>query len=420
MESLLFDGMPKPDSTLGRPLQGVRVLAIEQMQAMPVATQLMVRLGAEVIKVEPPLTGESGRQAMPGIIDKSGQSAGFTFLKYNLGKRSIGINLKSERGRDLILAMTPHFDVVCENLGPHRAERLGIGYEALDAVNPRVIVASITGFGKTGDSPYAEWPAYNAIPEAMTGIDEYSRLPNQPPVLRPLGAVGDTSTGLFALIGILAALRHRDLMGRGQFVDISMFDSMIAMCDVVPNTWSLGLRPELAVERRSAQILTSFRASDGWFLITVLRRHQFERLARVLGREEWLTDPRFDDRWNWGEHLESTIRPAIEGWAASRTKLEASRILAEAGIAAAPGNTAVEMINDPHVKARHMLVEIPRTDGVDEPVLVAGNPVKMSLVPELSDGEFPIVGEHTDEILREVLELDVRTIAGLRDDGVIA
>ncbi len=413
------DGPGGSDGDFGRPLDGVNVLAIEQLQALPIATQMMVRMGARVVKVEP-IAGETGRQALPAITDKSGRKAGATFLRYNLGKQSVAVDIRTERGRDLVLALVPHFDVVCENLGPHRADKLGIGYSVLEAINPRVIVASLSGFGNTGNSPYQEWPAFAAVAEAMSGIYEYSRRPHQLPIVNPMGGVGDTGTGLFTLIGILAALRHRDLMGRGQFVDVSMFDSMISFSDLVPNFWSLGLKRDPDQELRIPMINTAFKASDGWFLMSVFRRHQFERLAHLLNREEWITDPRFDEPWGWVDHMATVIRPAVEEWASSRTKMEAARTLAEAKIAAAPGNSATDLLEDPHVIERHMLVQVPRTDGVEQPVLVAGNPVKMSRMPERPDGEFPTVGEHTDEVLHELLGLDASALASLRHEGVIA
>lgn len=408
-----------PEYEFGRPLDGVRVLAIEQLQSLPVATQMMVRLGADVVKVEPTKTGETGRLSLPAVTDTSGRQAGATFLRYNLGKRSIAVDLKHPKGRDLILSLTPHFDVICENLGPQKANRLGLGYEVLDAINPKIIVASLSGFGNEGDSPYANWPAYAAVAESMSSGYEYGRRAHQLPVMNPLGGVGDTGTGLFTLIGILAALRHRDLMGRGQYIDISMLDSMISICDVPANYSSLGLIRDPNEDRRIPIINNAFEASDGWFMMMVARAHQFVRLAELMGHPEWLDDPRLADPWGWVDHMDDILRPAINAWAGARTKLEVATLLAEAGIPSAPGYTAEDLIKDPHVKAHHMLVEVPRTDGVEQPILVAGNPIKMSRVGEVTDGYFPNVGEHTTEVLREDLGMDDATISELREQGVI-
>ncbi len=329
----------------GRPLDGVRVLALEQMQALPVATQLMVRLGAEVVKVEAPGTGESGRGGAPSVKDRAGKDMGSTFMRNSLGKKSITIDLKSDKGRELVHRLVKHFDVVCENLGPNRAKKLGVDYDTLDRINPRLIYLSVSGFGNLDDSPYTTWPAYAGVAEAMCGAYEYSRRAHQTPIVNPLGGVGDTAPGLFGLIGVLAALRHRDRIGKGQYVDISMFDGMVSMCDFIVEYWSLGVRREPDKKYRAPNVMEGFRAKDGYFMMQISRRHQFERLAKMIGTPEWLTDPRFETQWGWFDHLEDVLRPAIEGWAASRTKLEVAQTFAANGIVAGPCNSAVDVVN---------------------------------------------------------------------------
>jgi crotonobetainyl-CoA:carnitine CoA-transferase CaiB-like acyl-CoA transferase len=162
-----------------------------------------------------------------------------------------------------------------------------------------------------------------------------------------------------------------------------------------------------------------FKAADGYVVLQVVREPQFERLAELVGRPEWKTDPRFADRSGWMPHLDDVIRPAVEAWLAGRTKLEATAELTAAGIVAGPSNSAADVIADPHVAARHMLVEMPRTDGVAEPILIPGNPVKMSRVAEGPETRVPWVGEHTDEVLRAELALDDTELDALRSAGVI-
>ena len=399
----------------GKPLDGVRVLAVEQMQALPFATQLLARLGAEVVKIEPP-AGESGRGSQPSMRDPSGRDVGATFLRNNLNKRSVAIDLKAPEGRDLFLRLVPRFDVVAENFKAGTMDRLGLGYDVVAAVHPRAIYVSVSGFG-TGASPYAQWPAYASIVEAMSGIYEYMRPPDQPPRANPVGALGDISSALFATIGVLAALRHRDRTGEGQQVDVAMYDATVAMTDIVTNLASLG------VERRAFPqpfILDVFRASDGWFVMQLVREHQFERLARVVERPEWIGDARLATRAGWGEHLDDVLRPGIEAWAATRTKVEAAEVLTAAGVAAGPCHDAAEVTADPHLAARNMLVEMERTDGVDGVVIVPGNPVKLSKVAEGPETRVPWVGEHTDEVLRRELGLGDGELEALAGDGVIA
>ncbi|MBV8159948.1 MAG: CoA transferase [Acidimicrobiia bacterium] len=385
------------------------------MQALPYATQLLGRLGADVVKVEPP-AGESGRGSQPAMLDPRRRPVGATFLRNNLGKRSVAIDLKSDRGRELFLALAPRFDVVAENYKAGTMARLGLGYEAVRAVHPAVIYASVSGFGSDG-SPYATWPAYASIAEAMSGIYDYTRRPDEPPRANPVGALGDISSALFATIGILAALRHRDVTGDGQHVDVAMLDATVAMTDIVTNLASLGV---LRQPYPPPYILDTFKASDGWFVLQLVREHQFARLADTVGHPEWSRDARLADRTGWGEHLEDVIRPGIEGWAATRTKREAARQLTAAGVAAGPCHDSEEVMADPHLAARNMLVAMPRTDGVDRPVLVPGNPVKLSRVPEDGPHRVPWVGEHTGEVLAAELGLDGAQLTALADAGIIA
>jgi formyl-CoA transferase len=168
-----------------------------------------------------------------------------------------------------------------------------------------------------------------------------------------------------------------------------------------------------------ALIIDGFQAKDGWFIMQVGREHQFRRLCELIGTEDWLTDPRFATRQGWRDHLEDVIRPAVEGWASTRTKVEACDDLANAGIAAGPCFNAEEVVHDPHVAARNMLVELERPDGVDQPILIPGNPVKLSKVAEGPETRVPWVGEHTADVLRTDLGLSDDELASLRADGVI-
>ena len=405
-----------PDALgFGKPLDGIKILAVEQMQALPFGTMLLARLGATVVKVEHPRDGESGRGAVPFMTDTDGRRSGATFLRNALNKQSVGIDLKQPQGIALVKALAPHFDIFCENFKAGTATKLGIAYEDIAAVHPRVIYLSVSGFGNTIASQYDVWPAYAPIVEAMSGLYAYKQVGDNPPLVGPAGALGDISAAMFATIGVLAALRHRDTTGMGQYIDIAMYDSMVAMADLVVNFHSMGMRGK----RPAPLIMDGFRASDGWFIIQVGREHQFERLAHTLGHPEWVTDPKFATREGWREHLEDTIRPAVDAWAGTKTRFEVCDALARDGIAAGPVHTADDVIADSHVAARDMLVEIPRTDGVDEPVLVPGNPIKLSKVARGPETYPPKIGEHTEAVLRENLGLGDDELAKLRADGVI-
>jgi crotonobetainyl-CoA:carnitine CoA-transferase CaiB-like acyl-CoA transferase len=405
------------DSFAGRlPLDGVRILALEQMQALPYATQLLAHLGADVVKVEPPGSGDSGRGSLPAMTDPDGRKVGATFLRNNLGKRSICVNLKDPRGRALVLDLARRFDVVAENSKAGAMARLGLGYPDVAAVHPAGIYVSVSGFGNSVPTPYRDWPAYAPIVEAMSGIYEMKRTGDEPPTVAPVGALGDISAALFAAIGILAALRHREATGRGQYVDIAMLDAVLAMTDIVTNFWSMGLRKgELG-----PLIMHGFRAKDGWFVLQVARPQQFTRLVELIGHPDWAADPRFATRQGWVDHLEDLLRPAIEDWASGMTKIEACRAMGAAGLPAGPCLADEEVVADPHVAARGMLVEIPRTDGVAQPVLTPGNPVRLSAVPAHPAGRRPPwLGEHTAEVLSAELGMSGDQIEALREAGVI-
>ncbi|MBJ22184.1 MAG: CoA transferase [bacterium] len=400
-----------------RPLEGIRVLSLEQMQALPYATQLMGHLGADIVKIEHPDTGDSGRAAMPAIEERDGLRVGATFLRNNLSKRSIAIDLKAEAGRDLVRRLVPGFDVVCENFTPGTTERLGLDYERLSRLHPALVHCAVSGFGQLDETPYRGFPAYAPIVEAMSGLYEPTRKSDQPPEIVTAGALGDNAAALFAVIGILAALRHRDQTGVGQRVDIAMYDSMIALTDMVPFLASMDAPPEWATSG-SQGANDAFRASDGYFVVTVLRRHHFERLARFLGHEEWLSDPDFEGLQAMARQTKGPIRAAIEAWAADKTKIEAARALAAEGIAAGASQVAADLEVDPHVAARHMLIEVDRPDA-DAPIRLVGNPVKFSRAPEGPIKPLPLLGEHTAEVLREELGLSDLEIESLAGAGIL-
>lgn len=404
---------------LGRPLDGVRILAAEQMQALPYATQLLARLGAEVVKVEHPGSGESGRGSFPHMLDPEGRKVGATFLRNNLGKRSLAIDLKHPEGRELFLSLVPRFDVVGENFKAGTMDRLGLGYDVIAERHPGAIFLSLSGFGNTVETPYRSWPAYASIVEAMSGIYEYKREAGRGPRANPVGALGDISSALFGAIGVLAALRHRDRTGQGQQIDIAMLDAVVAMTDIVTNLWSMGIHG--SVEDEIKAIVDTFAAGDGYFVLQCVRPQHFTALAEVIGRPEWNDDPRFATSAGWIDNI-GEVRTAVEAWAAAMTKVEAAAVLSAAGLAAGPCLTPPEVIADRHVAARHMLVEVPRTDDPDGergPILVPGNPVKMSKVAEGPETRVPWLGEHTAEVLAAELGLGDDDLAKLRADGVI-
>jgi formyl-CoA transferase len=403
-------------AVFGKPLDGVRVLAVEQMQALPYATQLLAHLGADVVKIEPPERGDSGRLSQPSLVDRDGRRVGATYLRNNLGKRSLALDLKRPEGRALFERMVPHFDVVAENMRPGAMRALGLSHERVAELAPRAVYVSISGFGQLAETPYAGWPAYAPVAEAMAGLYEPNRTGDEPPPVVVAGALGDIASALFAVIGVLCALRHRERTGLGQLVDVAMLDATLAVSDMPPFLWSMGA-PERWAAAGSIGICAAFRARDGFFVVAVFREHQFERLAHAVGHPEWVGDPRFATREDWARQTEPVVRPALEAWARDLAKLEASRRLCELGIVAGPSHRAADLAADPHVAARDMLIEVPRPDG-GRPMLVVGNPVKMSRVAEGPVSATPTLGEHGAEVLR-ACGVSEGELAALRAAGVI-
>ena len=318
--------------TAGQPLDGVRILALEQMQAMPFATQLLGRLGADVVKVEHPADGDLGRGSLPAMTDPEGRRVGATFLRNNLGKRSVAIDL-SDPTPDASSCCASRRDSTWsrENFKGARSAGLGLGYDDVAAVHPAVVYVSISGFGNTScRSPYDGWPAYAGVAEAMSGLYEWKRRAGEPPRRSPLGRA--------------RRHRHRRVRRRsacsrrcasanapvvGQHVDVAMFDAMVAFADVVTNFWSMGDRPTGG--RGPEIILDGFEAGDGWFIVQVGREHEFERLAKLVGRPEWLDDDRLRTRAGWrSEHRRDPRRRRTRGRPTSRTS-QACHALAAAG-----------------------------------------------------------------------------------------
>jgi crotonobetainyl-CoA:carnitine CoA-transferase CaiB-like acyl-CoA transferase len=297
---------------------------------------------------------------------------------------------------------------------PGVMDRLGVGYDDIAAANPRAVYLSVSGFGNRTASPYREWPAYAPVAEAMAGLYELGRRPGEPLRCGVAGALGDNAAALYAAIGVLAAVRHRDLTGVGQHVDVSMLDAMIAVNDMYPQLWSLDLPAQTATGRGTG-IITTFQAAEGYFLIAVIREYQLARLAALVGRPDWMHDPRLADRAEWSEHVEDIFRPVIEAWAGSRTRMQAVAELAQAGIPTGPCFTMDDLAADEHVRGHHMLVEIP--SGADRPALMPGNPIKMSRLAEGPLRRYPGPGENTTQVLCDLLGLDADEIERLRVSG---
>ncbi|MGE0223434.1 MAG: CaiB/BaiF CoA transferase family protein [Acetobacteraceae bacterium] len=379
-------------------LEGVRVLELARYQAGPRGGMIMSDLGAEVIKIERP-GGEETRRNPPMV---RGQSVYFTV--YNRGKKSVCLDMRNPRGKAIFADLVKTADIVLENFRPGTIDAMGFGYEALKAINPGIILVSVSGFGQQG--PYRDRPAFDPLGQAMSGL---MSLTGQP-VGQPLGtasSVVDRYTALHATIGALAALRHRDRTGEGQVVDCCLLDSALTMVEI-PTSYYLSTGEEGGEGGRPP-----YRAKDGWVVIAAVGREMAGRLMGEIAGNTSDTSPitsgvggGADDR-----------RRLLDAWCAERTVEEIVGKLLELGVPVAPVKTIPEVAKDPHLWAREMLVKV--DDAVAGEMYVPGVTVKMSATPGRA-GMVPTPGQHTDEVLGRLLGYDAAALAELRQAKVIA
>ena len=375
-------------------LDGVRVLELARFQAGPRGGMILSDLGAEVIKIEPP-GGEETRKHPPMV---RGQSVYFTV--YNRGKKSVCLDMRSPRGKEVFAALVRKSDVVLENFRAGVMRAMGFDYERLRALNPGIILVSVSGFGQYG--PYADRPAFDPLGQAMSGL---MTLTGQP-VGQPLGtasSVVDRYTALHATIGTLAALRHRERTGEGQVVDVCLLDSALTMVEI-PTSYYLATGAEGGEGGRPP-----YRAKDGWVVISAAGREMAARLMRIVGAE--------DDRTPMpGSSVGDRRRAFVERWCAEHTVEEICAMLSAAGVPVGPVRTIPEVAKDPHLWEREMLVKM--DDAVAGEMYVPGVTIKLSKTPGRL-GPVPTPGQHTDEILGSVLGYDAATIATLRQHGAV-
>jgi len=389
------------------PLDGIRVLDLGRHQAGPRCAQVLARLGAEVIKIER-LEGEETRAHGPWA---RGQSA--YFVQYNSGKKSLAMDLRQEQAREILRKLVKVSDVFLQNFRPGTIDKMGFGYENLKGLNPRLIMVNVSAYGQFG--PYSDRIGYDPIGQAMAGIMMVTGQEGMPPIQTGVPII-DRTTALHAAIGTLAAIVERSISGKGQTIDVCLADSGYSLTEI-PITAQHGggaLPPRGA--GGGAPPSGIYPCRDGWVLVSAGDQHMWPRVCRALDKPEWLDDPRFTERKIRQEHG-PVIAEAVTAVLADLTMQEAIDHFTKHDITAAPVNTIPQAAADPHPWERRTMVEVP--DPIAGTIAVSGDYWHFGR-SEVVVGSTPTVGQHTEELLVELLGYTPGRVAELREARVIA
>ncbi len=394
-----------------KPLEDIVVLDLTRVLAGPYCSMILANLGAKIIKVEKPKTGDDSRSFGPY---KNGQSAYFVSL--NRGKKSIAIDLKKPEGKQIIKELTKVSDVVLENFRPGTTRKLGLSYDVLCKINPRVIYAAVSGFGHSG--PYSEKPAYDMIAQALGGIMSITGQPGGEPT-RVGSSIGDIIAGMFGTIGIISALYERVFTGKGQMVDVAMLDGQVAVLENAIARYAINGEVPGPIGSRHPSITPfgGFKTKDSWVIIACGNQAIWERFCKVVNREDLLEVEEFKTNEKRTENYEK-IKPILGEIIIQKTTEEWLKIFESGSVPASAINTVDKLFNDPQVKARKMIIQTEQP-GMGK-IYVAGNPIKLStLTDEVVTEPAPKIGEHTVEILQSFLNYDDAKINELKKQEVI-
>ncbi len=401
-----------------RPLEGLVILDLSRVLACPFATMILAEMGAEVIKVEQPGSGDETRGFEP-FAKRDGEPDGAEVSGYymacNRSKRSITVNLRSEAGRAVIRDLAAKADVLVENFPVGTLQRRGLGFADLSPLNPRLVYVSCTGFGQSG--PYAKRKGYDTVFQAMSGLMSLTGERGGGPV-KPGLPVADLSSGLWVAIAILSALQGREKTGRGGHIDVSMFDAQVAQLTIAAaRLFALGeVPPRLGTEHPGRVPSASFSCRDGkWLHITVSDQH-WEPLCRSLGLDDLLADPELGTNAGRVAKRDAVMR-GITAAMAVLTRAEAFAALDGAGVPAGPLFSLDEVMVDEHVRARGLVQRFEHPTLGEFPGLRV--PLRFDGWEDPRFGRPPLLGEHTEEVLRERLGMDAARIAALREGGAL-
>jgi CoA:oxalate CoA-transferase len=399
-----------------RPLSGIRVVGLEQYMAGPYCTMLLADAGAEVIKIERPGKGDP-RRGIPPFARKGDTKKAAGYMAYNRNKKSLAVDLRSPAGLEVVRRLAATSDVVVENLRPGSMDKAGLGYADLKTLNPRLVYAMISGFGRLPgyESAYARRPAFDIVAEAMSGVMNLIGFEDRPPTYTLYG-LADVYSGMVAAFGILQALFMRERTGEGQLVDVSLLDSMLALNERMVAVYSVS-----GEEPRRGRIehlwpRGAFQCADGYVALNVPDDGIWARLATTIGRPDLVNDPRSADGTARAANAD-VLKPILEAWMADKTRAEVVDALNAAGMPTGPVYTAKDVFADEHFRVRGMLAEV--QDPEVGPHVFARTVPHLSSSPQIPLEASPALGAHTREILEGLLGYAPQEVEELVAKGVV-
>jgi CoA:oxalate CoA-transferase len=395
----------------GGPLAGVRILDLTRVVAGPYGTGLLADLGARVVKIERPGTGDEIR-----LYPDQVRGLSVTFNDLNRNKESLTLDLRTERGREILRDLATRFDVLAENFAAGTLDRWGLGWETLRDLNPRLVYASLSGFGQ--DGPYAGHRSYDLVAQATGGLMSMTGEPDGPP-LKTGTNLADYVGGVFLAVGILAALRERDASGRGQRIDLSNQDALVTMLDSAVNWFrASGEQPPRSgnFHRRVAPY-GAYRAKDGWVVVAMGSPKMFPKSLAAIGREDLLEDPTFLDRVRRFAFRDE-LNVLWSEWVAERSSAEVERECRERGLGFGRVKSVADLAADRQLRHRGMLAEVEHPDGAGA-IPTRGVPIRLERTPGTVRRAAPTLGQDTERLLEELLGLGGDEVERLRRDGVL-
>ena len=387
------------------PLRDIRVLDLGRHQAGPRCAQVLARMGAEVIKVER-LGGEETRYHGPWVRKQSAY-----WVQYNTGKKSLSIDMRKDEAKEILKKLVKVSDVLVQNFRPGTIENMGFGYDVLKSLNPKIVMINVSAYGQYG--PYRDRVGFDPLGQAIGGLMTLTGFPDDPPI-RTFFPLIDRITALHATIGALAALRERDISGEGQAIDVCLADTGFTVNEI-PISAYLGNRTIQQREGNGAGLSNAYQTADGWVYMAANNDAMWKRVCEALEKPQWGEDTRFATRAGRAKHA-SDLEPDLVGWFMARTTEDAVEYLSGFSVPCCSINNVEQAANEPHLHQREVMVEVP--DPIAGSMYVTGEMIKFSRTP-IVVGSAPTVGEHTEEVLRDILGYSHERIQSLLKEEVI-